>query len=464
MKKQETTIFDLLDNFFGSEQYPIAKPLNNRQIRELREHVLNFHNSFKPFSNDEYKTRLFLGGFLSSPPFTTESSPYISSALLCSDSIVLFDPLHYWFCDEQYKRVRLLSAPTGWKNVNQGSKDYGRPDYNKTKQYLAHTFPWLYSLRPLVETGKIVLIPAEQIVFSNSEKFKAISKEVRNITKPVEKLADIFLPKEITVDDNCKGLFVFAGGSKITQIRKSIVRGIEQFAKDVTIANATNSIYTAPFRWEQYLGNASFNEYAAIKNHARIVEGIRNLRLPILANLSPHVLNEIHQDSGFSEFRKGLQEALQEIDVEIGSEEFVIRTRQIEQEILIPKVEALHAEVKSSKFKKLTNAFQEGVMTFTQTFGGNLASGVDMESNIPASAISGGVSILMEFITQRNTSSDKRIWTKLLPEKAELPIYGSSLTLKESPENINGWDIPQKPSMTVTVTSGIFKIPWDTQP
>lgn len=269
MTTSNINVFEVLDNFFGSQICPSVEQFSNRQIMELREHILRFYgaSTVLPVAG---KTRLFLGSFLSSPPFTIDSSPYISSALLYSDSLTLYDPLHHWFCEEQYKRERLTSAPTGWKDLRTG-----KPDYAKTRNYLLHTFSWLYALRPLIDAELLVLIPAEQIVFSNQAELRRLAKEIENLLEPTEQLGAEFSPNEITVDDNRRGLFAFAGGDRIAQIQRSIGRGIEQFAKDVIIANATGAIYTAPFRWEQHLCKMSFNEYGAIKYHTKSILSIK---------------------------------------------------------------------------------------------------------------------------------------------------------------------------------------------
>jgi len=452
-------VFEVLDNFLGSGDCPVVEALSNKQIEDLRHHILKFYNTFDLPLKEEYETRLFLGSFLSSPPFPLEASPYLSSAILCADAVVFFDPLHHWFCEEQYLRTRLQSASSGWL-LDVNTK---RPDYIKTRQYLNYTFSWLYSLRPLIDAGIIVLVPAEKIIYSDP-KLETLSKEIKDLLNPLEILTEDFSPEEITVDDNRKGLFVFAGGSRVSQLRKALGRGIEHFAKDVIIANKTDSVYTAPFRWEQELCKRVFNEHEAVKVQTNIVEGIRNLKLPLLANLSPEILAEVHKDSYYYEFRAGLSGALRAIDAEIGTPDFSKQVREIERDILLPKIRAIHQEVKSSRFQKLTKVLPEGLMTFAQTFLVNLASGIEPKKNLMTSGITGLVTPLIELIRDRAQPSENRIWIRLLPEKPSLPVYGSPLTLKKNTGDGQEWEIDSHTSHKIRVSSGVIKFPLVFQP
>jgi len=462
MTAHRISVFEVLDNFFGFQDCPEAERLNNAEIRELREHILDFYAAYGFPPRGEYETRLYLGGFLSSPPFWTEATPYVSSALLCSDSIVLFDPLHYWFCDEQYKRQRLMSAPVGWKRLQEKGPSPSptkvlRPDYPLTRKYLAKAFTWLYSMRPLVDAGIVVLIPAEQIVYNQLATTSDLAKGIADRLEPVESLSETFSPEEITVDDNRKGLFVFAGGNREQQIQKWIGRGIEQFAKDVVVADVTGSVYTAPFGWEQHLGKASFNSFAMEEYQTTLIEGMRNLRLPILANLSPDVLMEIHRDSKYAEFRAGLSDTLRNIQAEIGSQDFVDQVAQIEKDILLPKVEAIYREIQSSRFRAATKSLEEGTFVFVQAFLGNLTTGVDIESSLISSTVVGGLSFLQEMF-RRILKRDHRIWAHLLPEKPSLSVYYRPPLLKQN--GSVGWEIDEQPSMRIKVARGLHKMEW----
>ena len=217
----------------------------------------------------------------------------------------------------------------------------------------------------------------------------------------------------------------------------------------------TGSLYTAPFRWEQHLGKTSLDGFVSSDYKARIIEGIRNLQLPILSNLSPELIVKIHQDSGYFLFRESLVEALRNVQGEIGSPDFVRQVQQIETDILLPKVDAIYKEINSSLFKRMTRATVEGTFTFLQTFLGNVPTGLDVDANTRASIISGGLSFLRELIKGFERKQDHRIWAQLLPDKPNISIYGSPLTLKH--EGDTNWDIDDKPSMEIKISKGIIK-------
>jgi hypothetical protein len=179
------------------------------------------------------------------------------------------------------------------------------------------------------------------------------------------------------------------------------------------------------------------------------------LHLPILSNLSPELIVKIHNDSGYTLFRASLIEALQNIQEEIGSPDFMKRVQQIETDILQPKVEAIVKETKSSTFKSITGAVEEGFFTFLQTFLTNAPTGLDNDINVTASGISGGLSFMRELIKSIMQKRDRRIWAQLLPEPYTTAIYGSPLTLKA--EGNSGWNIAPEPSMSVTLSKGLIK-------
>lgn len=457
------TILDVLDNYFGSQQYPPADGLNNGKIRQLRERILSFYQTYQLPVNKGVDTRLFLGSFLSSPPFTIDSAPYLSSALLCADSVVVFDPLHHFFCDEQYQRPRLMSAPPGWMSLTKkdptgkSARQVLRPNYPLSKRYLSQALSWLSTVRPLIEAGLVLCIPAEKLVYANQTPIETLAKGARAIVEPLSRYTEKFSPDDITVDDNRKGMFAFAGGDRDKQISKYMGQGLEHFAKDIIIANSTQSLYTAPFAWEQHLGRQVLDGFASAETETRLIEGIRNLRLPILANLSPKILLNIHGDSGYAKFRSGIVEVLQHIDAEVGSEAFQDRVHQIERDILVPKVEALQREVSSDFFRRMTNAVSEGIFIFGQTYLANTATALESNANLVASALSAGMSLIRELTKSTATSPDRRIWATLLPEKPRLDLYGPTLTLRQQPGS--DWTMDPVPTNRVLISKGVVKFP-----
>jgi hypothetical protein len=444
------TIFEVLDNYFGTENLPSPEKLNYGEIREIRKHILDFYEAFKFAPRSNFETRIFLGSFLSSPPWHVESAPYLASALLCADSVTLFDPLHYWFCDGQYERERLMSAPTGWRDARTR-----QPDYQQTKKYLTKSFNWYSQIRPLVDAGIVILIPAEDIIQRCSGQIQELEKGISQKLNPLWDHSNNFNPEEITVDDNQKGVFVFVGGDKNPQIEKHFKRGVLHFARDIAISNETRSLYTAPFRWEQFLGHNTLNGFIKSNEYSLTIESIRNSRLPILSNLTPETLVKIHKDSGYTNFRVGLGETFKNINEEINTPKFSERVSKIEQDILLPKIEAIQDEVKSSGFMKATNAVLEGVFTFAQTFLGNIPTGLDTEKNIIASSLTGSASLLRQIFTRATKSPDRRIWMELIPEKPTLELFGPHFTLQKT-EN-SGWEIDDQSSMKVTISKGILK-------
>lgn len=445
------TIFEVLDNYFGSSEPPDVYKLNGGKIRVLREHLLAFYDQYSFPPPGDFQTRLFLGGFLSSPPFLMEAAPYLSSALLLSDSLILYDPLHFWLCEEQYSCDRLSSAPSGWLDINTG-----QPNYPLTRMYLEQVLTWLYQVRSLVEKGIILLIPAERIALEEEAKIQQLSRGICYLFDPVQTLSKEYPPDEITVDDNRKGLFEFTGSQRVNQIVHSIGSGVKHFARDIILANASGAIYTAPFKWEQTLARRALNEFFEAAYHTSIIKVIRNLRLPILTNLAPDLLESLYEDSCYAEYRSGLSEMLREVDAVIGSDDFNAQVAQIEIDLLVPKIQALFKKIQSPEFISATNAALEGVFTFSQGFIGNVFTNMDFEINSQSSGVLDNFSFLHEQFMNVSTSSEHRIWAHLIPEDPSASTYyRSPIMLKEQGETL--WDIADLPSTKIRTSTGLLK-------
>ena len=126
--------------------------------------------------------------------------------------------------------------------------------------------------------------------------------------------------------------------------------------------------------------------------------------------------------------------------------------------MLLPKVQAVQKEIRSSKFKLATNALQEGFFTFAQSFIGNITIGLDINTNIQSSAAITGLTVIQEIFKSITKSGDHRIWARLLPENLSLSsYYRHPLTPKQ--DGSASWDIDELPSMSVKVSKGVYKIP-----
>jgi hypothetical protein len=60
MDTGKVNIFEVLDNFFGSQQYPLADTLGIGKIRELREHVVDFYKTYPITKKGNFQTQLYL--------------------------------------------------------------------------------------------------------------------------------------------------------------------------------------------------------------------------------------------------------------------------------------------------------------------------------------------------------------------------------------------------------------------
>lgn len=94
-----------------------------------------------------------------------------------------------------------------------------------------------------------------------------------------------FSPNEIPVEDNVRGMFVFAPGPEAeAQVTSALKRGLTYFAREYAVANEFGATYAAAFEHELYICR---NGAVAMRPQAQVTEALLQSQLPIFQALTP---------------------------------------------------------------------------------------------------------------------------------------------------------------------------------
>jgi hypothetical protein len=84
----------------------------------------------------------------------------VLSTLLYSGQVYAKDPLSDWFADERYHIERPLAGRPGYFHED------GSPNIAQTRAFLNVVVPALHRLRPLIESGALVLTTYRGLTYS----------------------------------------------------------------------------------------------------------------------------------------------------------------------------------------------------------------------------------------------------------------------------------------------------------
>jgi hypothetical protein len=147
---------DVVDKFLLLRSSEDFSRLPGTAIHEFGEHVRDYAAKAMP-NLDATKHPIYIGGWPSAN-FWFVDGDMILSSLLYSGQVLVRDPIADWFPDEQYLVQHLFAARPGYLDPHNG--------YNvrmdNTRAFLANVIPALRAMRPLIDAGIIVLVPAEK--------------------------------------------------------------------------------------------------------------------------------------------------------------------------------------------------------------------------------------------------------------------------------------------------------------
>lgn len=448
------TILDVIDNFFATSDDPNLLTTRGRTLFEFGEEVRKFAEYYEPPRPQENQHPTYLGGWPSANFWSGTNGRMILSSLLYSGQVLVKDPISDWFSEEQYLLQKPLASRTGYKRLD------GSPNVIETRQFLSETIPALQQMRPLIEAGIIVLIPSQKYVYSLRNSIAKLKQEVfGRITEDLIEVIKRFEPYDLPISDSTRGLFVFAGGNQEQQIARAVERSVSYFAEEYCLASAFGFDYAAMFPYEQFLCKEGLEKSLLVSPSDRVLHAVLNSRLPLYQGLNPKVISQIRDDSSFADFRSQLYDIYRDIPQTTDSREIDKYIKEAEEAKLKPTILRAEAEVKSGAISRLgVGIVNKGFRIMSSILIRLASDSLANPTVVAAEEIAQETSstLIDSLFGRRSKLGPISIWKKLYSHQIRIEDEIKVMTRGEMKKSGHFWGIPQKPSMSVTISNGLY--------
>jgi hypothetical protein len=452
VRAASSTILDVVDNFATAARIGDIAALPGTRLRDFGEEVRSYTQAADVPTMNPLQHPIYLGGWPSAN-FGTVNGAMLLSSLLYSGQILVKDPLADWFCDEQYLIENKLSARPGHRNED------GTLNIRATRDFLRRLLPTLQVLRPLIEAGVVVLSPSQPLFRREEAAITDLRQQLtERVTSDLTGYLQRFTPADVPVDDNRRGLFLWAGGDKEQQYRDAISSGMLYFAREYTLAKTAGAVYTAPFPHEQFVARHGLSQPNSPSE--RVVEAVFQSRLPVFQGLTPAVIAKVHDDDAFAGFRAQLHTVYQDLPISSDDAEISAYIRDQENALLLPHLAAAEKAADAGRLGGIKGMLPNVILS--------LGTGilVDLASATPALGVAAGVGATVAQAIRDNRKRDKSpqvIWNTLV--RHHRGVAQELTGVQEQPSSGpagDPWRIPDTPSMKVTISQGTLL--WDGPP
>lgn len=467
-EKKSQTLFSILDNFFSSknatEQQIMC--LSEERIIELANLVMNFYSTYRLPEKKHGEYRAFLGSFVSANFGLVEHNQYLLNSLLYCHSVFLPCPLHSWFCEERNDFPHAFHVQyTPWLcgfYLPSNNGELSPINYEGTKLYLRYILPSLYAIRPLVEKNLIHLFPYHWYALLDEEALKILPQTLMQSKKvSFEYVTKKFRPYELSIDESKRGLFVIPSSEPEKYINEHIHASIEFYARDLISSINAGLTYTASSRWDYHLSKIAINEQieGVACGRTAVVEAIYNSEIPYLNGTNISKVLQIHEMKEFVEFREQLYSWYRELEPVLYSGEFEIRKKEIEEDIIMPRVNNINKILNTSIFTKVLNVSKQASLSFAEGYAVGLAAKLDEISPAALKTIAitaGGASVVKSIIGyyKNRLQGVDRVWAALMKKDGLTPLIGNDKEYYHLRQPHGGWFSENKNPLSVYITEG----------
>lgn len=459
-----TTILDVIENFFTMQDDRNLMTIPGNTLHAFGEEVRRFSASYGLPPIDQSQHPIYLGGWPSANFWNSQEGQLVMTSLLFSGQILVKDTLSDWFSNEQYLVPTRMSARAGFYDMQRG-----RVNSVGTRIFLSQVIPALLRLKPLIDKGIIVLVPSKPFIYSNQPQIKTIANDITHtIAKDAAGFTSRFTPIDLAVDDNLRGMFIFAGGDREEQVRKHVLNSVEYFASEYLLANTYGFSYAAPFEYEAFLCEEGL-EYSLSKlPGGKVLHAIFSSEIPLYSGLTPEIITEIRDDDNYAGFRTELFQIYRDIPENLTQEELGKYISEQEGALLKPILAKAKSEVKSGTISKLgVNLLSSGFKIAGSILTGHILLPSDpiIAATAVAPAANELLNVIGDFIKQgKKDKGTIQIWTRLYSHSKTYQTEVSRLRLQKGIEGGDKeyWGVPEKPSPNVNLTEGALI--WDSIP
>lgn len=441
----QVTILTVLDNFLAMGKERDFSRMRGRDLYELGDRVREFSASYSPVL-DESKRPIYLGGWPSAN-FLFVDGQISMTALLYAGQLLVRDQISDWFSQEQYRNVHMMSSAFGYWQDQGGIEEHNY----RTRAFLAAAVPALEKMRPLIESGIVVPVPSEKFIWKHKSQIDRIEQQLtQTLLLDVQEYSENFAPIEIAADHSQRGMFPLVPGSdKTPQLRSNLAHGIRYFSREYFFAEKMGATYTAPYQHEYHL---CYNGLERLQTPGdKIVHAVLSSRISAFSGLTPSLIRSIHNDDNFAQFRQDLNQTYSNAPLNCSPSELSAYLKHQEDTHLVPLLQSAKKSARNGLLSRL------GLMVSGAKFtlGAALVGAAAESSLTPTLALGTAGAMLDAYQSSRsNNGGSRKIWSALVGHQlsASEEISETSLSRIGAPEN--GWEIPSKPSMSITVTAG----------
>lgn len=432
---------DILDAFFALRPDQDFSTVPGRVIHDLGEEIRRASGSTTPFE-PAGKNPIYIGGWPSAN-FGLVRGDLLLSSLLYNEHLLIRDPIADWFSNEQYQVEHMMSARPGYWDFQQG-----RARTAETRQFLNTVVHNLRALRPLIDAGIISLVPTASVAHKNRA---AINTLLDQLTQEpglqAANYSTLFSPADVPVEDNVRGMFVFAPDpDPRPQISSALRRGLLHFAREYIIATAYGATYTAAFDHELFLCRTGARSF--VPPSARVTEAVLQSQLSIFTGLTPKLIADIHDDTMFGQFRSDLHELFQHAPTDAPAADLAAYVSDQERVLLQPRID----EVRKSVERGLLGRIGAGLNNGRFGIAAGLVTDMVLQSPGLATVLHVGRATIDGFRNARSDSS-RRVWSSLVRHNRTFRQELRDVQVQAGNGN-EGWPVPSEPSMSVLVSPG----------
>lgn len=451
---------DVAENFVASNRGLEWASMPGNKIWELGREIRRLASSYTPPPVNRAEFPIYVGGWPSANCWAASEGPILTSSLLFSGQVVAKDPLIDWFSLDYYQYRKVMASRRGYLS------DEGFPDIRSTREFLAAIMPQFLRLKPLVDSGALVLVPGARTIVQMGNQIEELTRMLGGVPEldPIE-IASAFRPQQLATDDRVKGSFVLAGGEREIQISKHVRYALIQFAREYAIAQKYNVTYTAPWPFEQHICEKGLSSPATLRESERVVQAIWASHLPLFHNIQPSTLAKVREHDEFAEFRGELFDAYRGLSTTVSGDEFAREVAEVENVKLDPIIRRAEKSAASGRLARIGVEVASFAAQMSASF---VVDGMKDEITA-ATAVQGGLAYLLGRIFgpkssqgavpifaqlskhSRSTLSDIR-GSEFQEAIGNVPGLGPS-PFQRTPES-NGWQIAPEPFEGIYVSAG----------
>ncbi len=411
-----TTVLDVIENYFSMQDDHNLATIPGKALYAFGEEVRRFSGSYCLPPIDQSQHPIYLGGWPSANFWNSQEGQLVMTSLLYSGQILVKDPVSDWFSNEQYRIPTKMAARAGYND-----KQRGKVNSVGTRIFLSHVVPVLARLKPLINAGIIVLVPSKAFIYANQSRIQTITNEITaTVSADTEGFTKRFGSRDLAVEDNVRGMFIFAGGDREEQIRQQIKSSVCYFISEYLLARMHGFNYTAPFEYEAFLCEQGLENSLSKMPGAKVLHAIFNSELPLYSGLTPEIIAKIRDDDNYAGFRAELHQIYRDIPENLSQEELAKYVAEQEGALLKPILKKAEKEVKTGTMSKLgIGLLSSGFKIFGSVLAGNILSSGDPTASSGVAAGAAAINELFNVVGD-TTKKDKheRGTTQIPPRQA----------------------------------------------